>query len=187
MRSLPAVVKDYVIQTTRYRMEQWWNEQPDNVRGPLGSYCLWWVWHLTCVLRGMDIPAQIQAGTAYWPRLREDQDDGLPTTKTQYGYKFTDCAANVVQIVILHQMPEMHAWVGIPGVEGFPPTIIDATTQWWPELCKLRTGMDWPGDNPPPYFWSDKVPHGVMYAPHREAIKLCYQVFYLTGTLKEKL
>jgi hypothetical protein len=183
MRSLPRVIKDYVIQTTHLRVNEWWREQPEDERGPIGSYCLWWAYHLTCVLRGMDIPAQIQAGTAYWPRLRQDQDDGLPTTLPHFGYQYTPSTGDLVRIAVFHRLPEMHVWVGIPGADGFPPTIIDPTTQWWPDLCRLRIGKDWPGDKPPLYFWGSKAPPGVVYEPHREAIRLCYIILSLTQTI----
>lgn len=184
MRSLSMHDKDLLIALVRSHMEQWLESQPAEVRGPIGAYCVWWAFHLVSMLKEMDIPAQIQAGTAYWPRLRPEQDDGNSNTPTQFGYLFTPSRENMAQVVCSGTMPEMHAWVGIRGANGFPNTVIDPTTFWWPMACLKSTGMDWPGDYPPAYFWSDRLPRGVTYSPSREAIKLCYQILYLTDSLK---
>ncbi len=181
MRQLSETMKKDVVGEVTDRMGRWLLSQPQHARGPLGSYCVWWAFETVRVLHTLDIPAQIQAGTAYWPRLRQDQDDGLASTMTQFGYLFDPGVQNVATVAVLHRLPEMHAWVGIPAAEGFPSTLIDLTVRWWPDRCLETTGMDWPGGPPPPFLWADRLPKGVSYIPHLEAIRLCYQILYLTG------
>ncbi len=160
--------KQLIVSSIRDRMSRWYElEDPLGERGPIGAYCLQWAVHTVDVLKEYGIQSQIQAGSAYWPRLRPEQDDGLPSTMTHFGYKFGSD-----EPWLRVGLPEIHCWVGI-----LPNIIVDVTTSYWPELAALR-GIDWPGDLPPHFFWgtADECPEGVVYQASFDAIKLAYSI-----------
>src|SRR4051812_14542095 len=108
-------------------MRRWF----DNQSGEglvIGAYCLWGGDYTCLVLNANGIEAQIQAGSAYWPRLTQDQDDGAPTTFPQFGYEFTPGIKNVLAVAN-GTLPEMHVWAAVAS----SGTIIDLTTEYWPE------------------------------------------------------
>lgn len=153
----------------RRQHEPWWDD------GWEAGGCLYWALFTARHLRSVGIPAQIQAGTCYWPRLRPDQDDGHPDTCTQFGYQFEPGRYSApVLIMEAGKLPEMHVWAAVA-----PATIIDVTTRYWPEQCQRLTGMDWPGDVPPDFLWLDDCrktppPPGVVYEPHMLAIEMAH-------------
>jgi len=130
--------------------------------------CLYWAHYTVEVLMALGIRAIIQAGSASWPRLRPDQDDGVSPTHHSYVWE-PDSAATKFRLAA-GDLPEMHVWAAIPE-RG---EIIDMTTRYWPDQCLLIQGFDWPGDKPPTFFWgtADEVPDGVIYAADMKAIAL---------------
>src|SRR4051812_33982043 len=48
--------------------------------GRPGQACLYWAHYTVQVLTALGVRAIIQAGSASWPRLRPDQDDGVSPT-----------------------------------------------------------------------------------------------------------
>lgn len=170
--------KEGVIAKTRRRVEARLAEHPDKLR----AACILWAGMLVEVLREDNIRACIQAGSASWPRVRPEQDDGV--CMTHFSYVYTPGNGNgllstaYAVLTGARPLPEMHAWVGIPARSE----IIDPTTGMWPEQCKALTGMDWPGDKPPPYFWGtaeDLERYGpVQYKPHLAACRLADLIYH---------
>jgi hypothetical protein len=130
--------------------------------------CLYWACYTVEVLMALGIRAIIQAGSASWPRLRPDQDDGVSPTHHSYVWE-PDSAATRFRLAA-GDLPEMHVWAAVPE-RG---EIIDMTTRYWPDQCLSIQELDWPGDKPPTYFWgtADEVPDGVIYAADMKAIAL---------------
>lgn len=128
--------------------------------------CLYWAYYTVEVLKAVGIRAVIQAGSASWPRLRSDQDDGVAPTHHSYVWE-PDSTVTKARLAA-GAMPELHVWAAIPA-RG---ELIDMTTKYWPEQCRLIQGLDWPGDTPPAYFWgtADELPDRVLYAPDLKAI-----------------
>lgn len=136
--------------------------------GRSGQACLYWAHYTVEVLKALGIRAIIQAGSASWPRLRPDQDDGVSPTHHSYVWE-PDSLVTKARLAA-GDMPELHVWAAVPE-RG---EIIDMTTRYWPEQCLLIQGLNWPGDKPPTYFWgtADELPDGVLYAPDMKAIAL---------------
>lgn len=130
--------------------------------------CLYWAHYTVEVLKALGIRAIIQAGSASWPRVRPDQDDG--TTPTHLTYAWEPNSVTTKTRLAAGVMPEMHVWAAIPD-RG---EIIDMTTRYWPKQCLLIQERDWPGEKPPTYFWgtAEELPDGVIYAPDMKAIAL---------------
>lgn len=115
-------------------------------------------------LREAGLRAVLQAGTASWPRIRPDQDDGVVMTHFSYLWSPNEIQSRLA--VAQGAMPEMHVWIALPDTGE----LVDFTTAFWPTQAKLLTGMDWPGDQPPTYFWGKELPKGVQYKPVRDAV-----------------
>lgn len=123
---------------------------------PLEAACIFWSLCTMKVLHQHGIKSLIQAGSASWRRLREDQDDGKETTCTHFSYIFE--ADKAIMKMVQGELPEMHIWVGVK-----PNTIIDMTTKYFPLQCQKLIGQDWPGDKPPDYLWANKLPPDAVY------------------------
>ncbi|MCI0640721.1 MAG: hypothetical protein L0Y72_24350 [Gemmataceae bacterium] len=130
--------------------------------------CLYWAHYTVEVLTALGVSAIIQAGSASWPRLRPDQDDG--TSPTHHSYVWEPDSEVTKARLAAGDLPEIHVWAAIPE-RG---ELIDMTTRYWPEQCRLIQGLDWPGEKPPTYFWgtADEVPERVLYKPDMKAIAL---------------
>lgn len=112
----------------------------------------------------------LQAGTALWPRVRPEQDDGV--SSTHFGYEWDP--PNVTRHLMAGNMPEMHVWAGDPLTQE----LIDLTTGHFPAQCKALIGAAWPGDLPPAIWWgpAKDLPEGALYEPNRDATLLAHQL-----------
>lgn len=109
--------------------------------------------------------AVLQAGSAGWPRLRPDQDDGKADTHFSYVWSPQEAPSRI--LLAQGRMPEVHVWAALPRERE----IVDLTAGLWPDQA-ARFGYDWPGDRPPRYFWggAQHLPAGAYYRAEREAI-----------------
>lgn len=123
----------------------------------------------------------LQAGTAEWPRLRPDQDDGRADTPTHFGYVWDPDApltrawvagirpmTDDAQAVVL---PEVHCWAGDPERQE----LVDPTSGRFPEQCRRLVGLDWPGDRPLRRTWlpvAEVHRLGAVYVPDERATRL---------------
>lgn len=121
--------------------------------------CVMWAEATRRVLKEqLGIQAFVQAGTANWPLIPDELDDGVCCT--HFGYVFEAPVAYYRFAQGL--LPEMHAWVVLPEHEE----IIDLTTGFQPMQCKRMIGKEFhPSVRPPPYLWCkwDALPHGWRY------------------------
>ncbi len=158
--------KTYLVTQVHDIMGRWYADQPADERGPIGAYCLWWAYFTCLVLRRHGIRAQLQAGSAYWPRITREQDDGV--SPDRFGYEYMPGRQ-----AFGDTLPEIHVWAAVMETQTF----IDVTTPFWPEQASITCQMDWPGIRPPDYLWcqSQKFPDRVIYHANMEAIHLCYK------------
>jgi hypothetical protein len=147
----------------------------------LAGHCLDFAWEGYRVLKTWPGAPRtlIQAGSAQWPRVPPELDDGI--SHTHFAYQW-DPQSALVRLAWegIHAvrpgdpfrviLPEIHVWLGCPDTQE----VIDLTTGTWPLACARQLGLDWPGPLPPTYFWDfgTRRPTGVNYLPDREAIDL---------------
>lgn len=170
-----------ILNKARRRMEAWYASKKGE-EGWIGGHCLWWAYFTCQVLVEHGVPAILQAGTAYWPRLTPEQDDGT-SDATQFGYQYTPGPFNYVELA-RGKLPEMHVWAGVVASQ----TIIDLTAGYFPDQAKLLGGYDWPGVRPPNYYWgpAKDLPRGCVYEPHLEALKIACALIR-AATMKEQV
>lgn len=169
--------KDQLVREIRRHMYTWWNAQPAQERVHIGAYCLWWSFFTVYVLKRHNIPAQIQAGSAHWPLLSQEESLANPDSISSFGYEF-ELNNDVLNHLAKGQLPEMHVWAAVAPTRE----IIDVTTQYWPEQAKKTANLDWPGPKPPPYLWAtvDNWPARVYYIPTIQATDIAYQLIKLS-------
>lgn len=152
--------------------------KPDNVE--LRGACLYMA-AATVEVLGAELLGYrpvLQAGSASWRRLRDDQDDGKPTTYTHFSYVFDPTSPETVNRYLKGLLPEMHCWVGLLPLDNSEPELVDVTGKFLVDQCRGISGMDWPGDQPPPFYWfpgSEAWKYKVHYEPSRVAIALAYE------------
>jgi hypothetical protein len=121
--------------------------------------CVLWAEATRQVLREqLGIQSFLQAGTANWPIIPDDLDDGVCCT--HFGYVFEKDVA--FQRFNQGLLPELHAWVVVPEHEE----IIDLTTGYQPLQCKRMIGKEFhPRVLPPSYLWCkwNNLPDGWRY------------------------
>ncbi len=174
---LPSIEKQrQIVDTVRRRVYDYhWSlvAPPGETKGPVEKYCLFWAYFTTKVLNEElpSLQAQIQAGTAYWPIVKEtDPDDGV--SPNQYGFRF-QLDGTAIESLSRGLLPEMHVWVAVAKP---PIQIIDVTAPFFRRRA-IQEGYTVTGEEPPDYFWWEGVdlPWGVTYQADARAIQVCYQ------------
>ena len=113
-----------------------------------------------------------QAGTAAWPRICLDQDDGK--MDTHFAYQWNGIEHPSTQAAIrAGGMPEMHVWAA--DVKG--QAIVDITTKYLPEQCIKQARMEWTAPQPPDHLWAqtNEMPAGYFYKPNEDATRFVLQ------------
>lgn len=166
---LTPKVQKKVVDKATILMEAFHAQFPEP-RGPISHYCLFWNAAIVEVLGSMGIRALLQGGTAYWTRIKPEDD--LPGLATDWGFKF-EWNHETVRAIMQGQLPEMHVWAAIPCKE---PEIIDLTTRFWKKRCE-DDGYVWTAPEPPEYLWclGDEMPKGAHYEVSEKGTKLAYQ------------
>lgn len=158
----------------------------------LSGQCLEFGWHCYRIIR--DWPGAprtlIQAGSAQWPRVPPELDDGVSPTHFAYEWDPQSAFARLVRsgtIPVARRadghlalsLPEIHVWLGCPDTGE----IIDFTTGQWPAACRAALGLEWLAPLPPAYFWNfgTRRPHGVNYLAERDAIDCVIALLQLQG------
>ena len=126
--------------------------------------CLYYAHHTAATLRKHGHQAVIQAGSLQWPRIRQEEDDGVMNTHFAYEWSPRDPAS--AMSVALGNLPEMHVWVGIVDRQE----IVDFTTRYL-KTAATALGMAWTAADPPNYLWcpANQTPDWVVYRPNRDA------------------
>ena len=129
--------------------------------------------HMTClhhalaiisVAKAHGVRLVLQAGTAYWQRMEPWQDDGV--SPTDFGYEW-EWSVMTQHRIAAGMLPELHAWAADPATHE----LVDITAGYFPAQCRMLIGKDWPGMEPPEWFWGSQLelPAQAIYRPNREA------------------
>ena len=129
----------------------------------LSGGCVYLAHHTLEVLAEAGIPCCIQAGTMCWPRVTEEQDDGV--SSTHFSYVWEPEHPRSQEQMRAGRLPELHAWVGIPATQE----VVDLTTRNFPKACMAVLGEPWLGPKPPDYLWQRELPDWVVYEPNEQA------------------
>jgi hypothetical protein len=141
---------------------------------PTRAGCLYHAWAACIVGKQHGHRFLLQAGSAYWPCVAPEFDDG--TSHNAFGYEFDRVAA--AGATGLGILPEIHVWACDP----MAAEVIDLTTGEWPEQAKALTGMVWSAPRPPDYLWArpDEFPKGVTYRATKDAAILAGELLKRT-------
>jgi hypothetical protein len=109
-----------------------------------------------------------QAGTASWPRIRMEDDDG--EVMTHFSYVFDAHHEMTAMSLALRQLPEMHCWLALPETGE----VIDLSAGFQAEACEKHSGHLWEAPPPPSYYWFPVTggPEHVHYDPDPVATRI---------------
>lgn len=155
MKKTPQATKERVIALAETIMTKGFVSE-NNPR-----VCIYWACAVGVALLENKIRGVVQAGSASWPFIEMENDDGISATNYSYVWDKNagTCVVNVMTILHTVLMPELHAWVGIPETQE----VIDPTTRFLKNNVKAA-GFEWKRkQDPPQYFWDHKLPANTIY------------------------
>jgi len=125
--------------------------------------CLYLSWAVCTVAREHGIRLLMLAGSAYWPHVTPETDDGVESNR--FGYEFD--LETAAPYLAANLMPELHVWAGDP----LTGEIVDLSTGAWPNQCRELLGVGWKAPNPPAFFWAppSSLPNLAEYRATKEA------------------
>lgn len=131
-------------------------------------------WRLINSVLPPDARIILQGGSAQWPRLDPEDDDGV--VDTHFAYEWSDGPATSIRILSGDLTAvEAHFWLGLIQ-PGLPDELVDFSTWGLPTQARTIAGLHWPGPTPPQYLWASKLPEGWSYRPARGAVEFGYHV-----------
>lgn len=138
--------------------------------------CVYYAMFTVEVLRKRGIFAVPQAGSAGWPRIRPEEDDGVMAT--HFSYMWTPNEPRSIAALMSGNLPEMHAWAVIPAVPLDQTEVVDMAAGLFPVQAKTLCGYEWPGPKPPKYLWAraKEKPPGVLYNADPEACRFLIEI-----------
>lgn len=107
----------------------------------------------------------LQAGSAYWRRMREEDDDGV--SPFQFGYEWEPDSRTTRARLAMNALPEIHVWAGDPVHRD----LIDLTAGDFPAQCKKLLNEDWKAEKPPEVLWG-RPPAIAIYRADRGATEV---------------
>lgn len=91
----------------------------------------------------------LQAGSAQWPLIRREDDDG--ERATHFGYEWQGLGDDRTAFFFrAGALPELHCWLA----HRDPDTIVDPTTGTWPARARRGGFPEWLAPAPPPFLWT---------------------------------
>jgi len=181
-KPLPKSKKDELVESVRQRVA---NENEVLVDHSGG--CVYYAHYTMEVLAEAGLRPCIQGGTMCWPRVTEEQDDGV--SSTHFSYVWEPNHKNSRFAAVFGRLPELHVWVGLPDTQE----LVDLTVRNFPKACLQVLGEPWLGPHPPDYLWQSEPPERVVYEANEAAtfyalcrIWLTYRPRYLEF-LKDEL
>lgn len=159
--------------------------------GTLVGRCLSFAWHGYQTIRSRQNAPRvaIQAGSASWPRIPKELDDGKVNTHLTYRFELDSFSTARFLFALLGitneqhlengdiPLPEIHVWLGLPDTHE----IIDFTTGTWPQACQEILGEAWLAPQPPEYFWGSSLPNDVRYNPDWRATVMMIELLVSQG------
>lgn len=135
--------------------------------------CLYSGYFAVRELRKRGLNAQIQAGSAQWPLITPEMDDGV--RPTHFGYVWGEVPVDPFKIA-QGLLPEMHVWAAIAETG----LVVDMAAGWFPAQAKAIQNFDWPGPKPPKFVWAtaEQMPDWAVYQPAEDAIRLTLGLVY---------
>ena len=114
------------------------------------------------------IQIQPQAGTAFFRRTPPHMDDLEQHSAFGYEWQGLD-SPETIAACEAGIMPEMHVWCAC-AVNGI---LIDTTTKYIVEQCRIQGGMGWRMPKPPDFIWATRseMPDGYVYLPQISAMR----------------
>jgi hypothetical protein len=170
--AVTQVEKDAVFEAVQARATAFARE-----RGiPETATCLYLAYYGAFALAERGLRPLLQAGSAGWPRVRPEDDDGK--RPTYFSYMWTPGELPSQRAIGLGHMPEMHVWLGLPD----SGEIVDFSTGLFPAQARAIMEYDWPQELlPPAYYWGGREGLGrACYAPDMDAIG--YALSYVRDT-----
>lgn len=141
-------------------------------KGKLHRSCMWYAFETIRILDSYSIRAVLQAGSASWKVVPDENDDGIKPT--HYSYVCESLTSRDIMVMMTEGvLPELHVWAAIPSTNE----VIDLTTRFLPRLCK-ESGIELELKYPA-YLWEDVKrlsETGVYYEPNRNATLLLMHI-----------
>ena len=98
----------------------------------------------------------LQAGSAFWRRMREEDDDGF--SPFQFGYEWEPDSKTTRARIAMNALPEIHVWAGDPIHQD----LIDMTAGKFPAQCQKLLNESWKAELPPDVLWG-RPPENAIY------------------------
>ena len=154
-------MKDVLVRAARAHVLRVVRAQEDF---PERGACLLYALAALGVGKVLGVRLVLQAGTATWPFVAPELDDGV--SANSFGYEWDPEHLRSSHALALGLMPEMHVWAGDPVAQE----VVDLSTEHWPAQRAMLMGGDsgWTGPRPPVWLWG-KPPARVVYLPNAEA------------------
>lgn len=168
--------RDKIVREIQKRVKAWYRTLKDQNPGPIEHYCPWWAKYTVEVLREHRLPAQLQAGSAFWRITPDELDDGIVPLK--YGYEFNWDIQSAMEVAS-GNLPEMHVWVAItpPNKENWE--VVDLTAPFFKLRVEREGKYQWRTPAPPDYLWvrQREFPRDqAIYSVDPKAIRLIYGI-----------
>lgn len=135
------------------------------IEGATQGHCLIFNAALCAVANKRGVRLVLQAGTAFWPRVTPETDDGEEANR--FGYEWSPDAPFSRARLAAGLLPEIHVWAGDPETQE----IADLTTGFFPQQCYDMLRVGWKAPRPPEWFWgtAHDLPDLASYVPNLEA------------------
>lgn len=134
--------------------------------------CLYWAAYGVLALQRRGLRAILAAGSAGWPMISAEQDDGA--RPSHFSYMWDPRAPALATTFAAGWLPEMHVWIRLPSPEPAGRVIVDFASGFFPAQARRICRYDWPGTRPPKFLWcrQDRLPRGAFYKPDETATVL---------------
>jgi hypothetical protein len=118
----------------------------------------------------------LQAGSAYWPRVTPETDDGVEANR--FGYEWEPHSPVTLERLRQGAFPELHVWLYSPATGE----IVDPTSGAFPEQCQKLTQQAWKAPAPPDFFWDkpETLPDLASYRADKTATLLVMRMLMST-------
>jgi hypothetical protein len=123
--------------------------------------CLFLAWATCVVAERYGLKLLMYAGSAAWPCMDDEHDDGYSPNVFEYVFDPND--HQTIARLSAGMLPEMHVWAGNPRTGD----IIDLSTGDLPQQALETAGIEWKAATPPDHWWgpASRLPKYASYKP----------------------